>query len=654
MAEISDNHPVPPVRAGGDSAKRWIAAILITGTFAAMLIHQSFAMGTLALPALYDDISYFVSGAELLRQFHEKGFAGVARAYFSNPPHAPLSTAMAFIGFAALGIQNWVGPAMNAVLLLFFVRAFLAAAAGLSVAQGSVLAVALLGIPFFGITVMQFRPDMICSLLIASGALYIILVPQWLERSREQLIAGLLFAAALWAKPTVFHLTAVLFGTAMLLASSSLLRAGNLRQPMKACLTTTVVAVGAAVPYYAFAGGRVVTYIWRTAFGEEAAIWVKPQSLKDHVLTYLTGEYGQYSFGSWIYCALVVAAIAILLLRAEQNRARSRGAMLVALMVLLAYMAVTIPKFKGPHGYAFAALLIAAIALAAIGIARALPRMASWGATLLLLLYSAWHFGWPYHFEIWPGYVQARWAMVRQSADALGPDVVGKTFLQTTPGLHLNYSVLALEYYARGWTPPRGDTIQASADLAEHRRRLSGADIVFALTPEITEVFPHLPTSSARFRAQEIELIEQSGLFEAPIRIEDPISKGAALLYLKPKLLFTEFAKADGLYPVTGPFPQWSLPRVRWGGGLQSTVVAQGAPGKPAKLVLDARTVGVVGQTLAVQVNGRPGPTLSITEEFGFHVVPIEFDSTGRAEIVLRYGKPLKEAVLYKTLVVRQ
>jgi hypothetical protein len=244
--------------------------------------------------------------------------------------------------------------------------------------------------------------------------------------------------------------------------------------------------------------------------------------------------------------------------------------------------------------------------------------------------------------------------MLRQSMDALGEGFTGLTFLQTTPALHLNYSVLALEYFARGRTPPLGVDISRNADIAEHQRRLKTADVVFALTPEITEVFPHLPTASPEFRAKEIKLIEESGLFEAPIRIEDPVSGGAALFYLKPKTAFSEFAKTDGLYPVTGPFPQWNLPRVRWGGGRQTTLVAEGPAGKTARLMIEARTVGVAGQTLTVEIDGKARQSVPIGDEMAALAVPLVFDSRGRADIVLKYGVPAQNAVLYKRLFLRE
>src|SRR5262249_27810719 len=155
-------------------ASRWIAAILVTATFAALLINQSRMMGALALPPVYDDVSYYVTGAEYLKSFYERGIIGPFEAYLSNPPHAPLSTALAFLGFCFLGIKPLAGPAANAICFLFFLRAFFAAAAPLPLGQTTLLSVALMGVPFVGSTIMEFRPDMLCSLLTAAGVLFIL------------------------------------------------------------------------------------------------------------------------------------------------------------------------------------------------------------------------------------------------------------------------------------------------------------------------------------------------------------------------------------------------------------------------------------------------------------------------------------------------
>jgi hypothetical protein len=202
-----------------DGSWRWLVAGAIAAVFAVLHIQQSLLHGTLALPTTYDDVSYFAEGAIFLDTFHRSGFAGLFDLLGGHIPTSPLSVGLALIGFSVLGVKAWAGPVANAVVLFFFIRAFLGAAKSVPLGQGVLLAAALLAAPFFGLTVMQSRPDMICSLVIAAGTLFILLKEGWISERRDQIIAGALLGAALWCKPHIFPLTLGLFGAAMLLVT---------------------------------------------------------------------------------------------------------------------------------------------------------------------------------------------------------------------------------------------------------------------------------------------------------------------------------------------------------------------------------------------------------------------------------------------------
>jgi hypothetical protein len=638
---------------GGDNAQRWVASIILTAIFCAVEINRSLRMGALALPTQYDDISYYLTGVEYLQTFHNSGLIAVLKAYIANPPHSPLSTGLAFLGFSLLGIKASVGPIANSVVFLVFVRWFFSFAQGINFFQAVLLAIAFFGFPFAALTVMSFRPDMFCSLLIACGTLFIVARPQWLTERRDQLVAGLILAMALWSKPTVFPLTLALFGAAVLLSSLGSLLRGSFKDPVRAALVTLGTGVLLSAPYYSFTLKRVTDYIWTTAFGSEAAIWVRPLSTTEHELFYLTGEYGRMSLGPWLYASIVIGICALLLLRLYE-RTLFRRSMLVLSLVVVTYLAVTIPSFKGPHGFPFAALIFVTAAVASVILVRSLPAICGWAISVLLVIFSAWQFSWPTPATN-SAYVDSRWSMVRQALEAVGHDTTGKIFLLTTSGLYLNHSILAFEYYRAGQTPPVSDNTQSVGDMQEQRRRIELADIVFALTPDFTEVFPHLPTASPEFRAELIKAIEESGHFEHPHRISDPISGGAALIYLKRDgPAFSPFRSVEGLHALSGPYPQWNLPVVRWGYGKQSTLFADGTPGTRAKLVLSARAVGLPNQTLTVLVNGDVQlDNADMKDDFLSFEVPVVFNQFGLAEIVLRYGVASENAVLFKTIAIR-
>ena len=134
--------------------QRWIIAASITVIFGAVIIHQSLMRGELALPSTYDDISYFNDGARYLLNYYDRGFNALIQDFVINSSHAPLSAGLAFVGYALFGIENWVGPAMNVVILSLFAGAFFEIARPLPTGQAVLLLVALLGSPYASLTVL--------------------------------------------------------------------------------------------------------------------------------------------------------------------------------------------------------------------------------------------------------------------------------------------------------------------------------------------------------------------------------------------------------------------------------------------------------------------------------------------------------------------
>jgi hypothetical protein len=514
---------------------RWILAAIITAVFAAFQINESFSAGTLAFPPVYDAVNYYLSGAAYLKPFRESGFGGIVQVYLAGPPHAPMSTFLAFIGFSMLGIKPWVGPVSSAVVLFFFVNAFLGIASDLALGQAILLAIAFLGFPLIGDALMLFKPDWFCALLTAAGSLFILLRPDWLISRRDQLIAGALLGAALWAKPAVFHVTIGVFGAAMLMASLQALRQQDIKVAATAGLVTLGTGILISLPYYALELGHVLDYVWTTAFGEQAEIWVKQRSLHDHLLYYLTGPIGARSLGLWLYAGAVIGAALVLRLRVSGDRKALHREGLTIVLIVLAYLGVTIPAFKGAHGLVFAALFLTATALGTVVLVRRLSRPLAWSVCVALLLFSAWQFMWPYTraqgAPADPAFAASRWDMLHKAVAALGEGSEATVFYETTPLLYLNYSTVAFQDYVDGRVPPRSDTGALIVDLQQQRQKLATADIVFAPAPDAVGVFPNLPTAPRAFRAEVIKLIESTGRFGPAIHIADPLRGGSVLLY---------------------------------------------------------------------------------------------------------------------------
>jgi hypothetical protein len=59
------------------------------------------------------------------------------------------------------------------------------------------------------------------------------------------------------------------------------------------------------------------------------------------------------------------------------------------------------------------------------------------------------------------------------------------------------------------------------------------------------------------------------------------------------------------------------------------------------------------GQTLTPVINGKVLVTSPVTRDFTLINIPVDFTSNGQSEIILRYGIEAENAVLYKTLALR-
>jgi uncharacterized membrane protein len=88
-------------------------------------LNLSFALrsGSLSRPLVYDDVVY------LLDAYQRLAFGGVhllgtlVRSFLTDPPHAPMSTLTAMLGYALIGPYVWAAYAANAWMLGLFAAA---------------------------------------------------------------------------------------------------------------------------------------------------------------------------------------------------------------------------------------------------------------------------------------------------------------------------------------------------------------------------------------------------------------------------------------------------------------------------------------------------------------------------------------------------
>jgi hypothetical protein len=533
MSSYIARAPVPiPTR----SVSSWLAAGVVALVGSTFYIRHSLEHGALALPPTYDDVSYLLDGARYLELLDSEGFKAVVEAYLADPPHAPISTGAALIGFSLVGFHNWVGAASNAILLFLFPGLFMRASRALPLFQSICLLATLWLSPFIGTTVWWFRPDMFASLTIALGCAFILTRVCWESDVRARTMGGCLLGAALWAKPTIFPLTLALFAAAVFLASIGSLVKGEVVGVIKAGVTTFGIGIALVLPHYIPSFGTLIEYINNVIFGSGGDIWIHSLPLWDSLTFYLTGYYGRISVGWWLYLAVAVALGCFALFVARRDYSRLAIAARLVAFVVISYIAVTLPTFKGPHGFSFAASLLVATILGCAVILRTVPRPIGSALGLATVAASLAAFNWPFavaQHQVTFEEARTRHDMVGAIVQTLGEDLESKRVLFSTSTNYTNAYVVEFALRENKVKVPRWVVLHTDADFSAHRAALEASDIVVAYTPDNVDVIGNLPTATPEFRARFISAVEESRLFGPPKTVKSPIDGGSVLIYTR-------------------------------------------------------------------------------------------------------------------------
>ncbi|MEJ0000315.1 MAG: hypothetical protein WDO13_14835 [Verrucomicrobiota bacterium] len=179
----------------------WLAPTVVVTAF---YLHYSAFGGRLAIPIIYDDLDYIGDGLKRLLFLENEGLISFLYNWQQDQPHSPFSTLMALVGFGLFGPHSWAPYAMNGLVLLLFFVAFHFLTEGLVWWRRAILLVPLLTPPLAANIIVEFRPDLAGSLLLACGILLTFDGRFFWQRWWRQALVGLLLGLSLWVKPTAF------------------------------------------------------------------------------------------------------------------------------------------------------------------------------------------------------------------------------------------------------------------------------------------------------------------------------------------------------------------------------------------------------------------------------------------------------------------
>ncbi len=191
--------------------------VLVSVGFTWMILAQSFVNGRLAALPVFDDSSYLYDAAKRCETLARSGWSGLAWELKEHPPHSPYSSFMAFVSFKLFGRHDWSPYISNGIIVLV-ATAYACRMMSSMPRLGPFLAVSMmLTVPVMAWSVHEFRPDLACGLYTAILLVEIVITPPQRKTWLYSIVLGLLFGLCLLTKPTVFPVTGLLTGSAMVI-----------------------------------------------------------------------------------------------------------------------------------------------------------------------------------------------------------------------------------------------------------------------------------------------------------------------------------------------------------------------------------------------------------------------------------------------------
>jgi hypothetical protein len=636
-------------------------------------IVQSLHQGQLSVPITFDDIIYFLDGLKRLQSIYDFGVRQFLVDYFHNPPHSPLATIEPLVAFALLGSHEWAPAVVN----IFYVASVLIlvriAMKGHSLVVYLGVAVPLLSWPLMGHLIVVSHPDIVCGLLIAFGIVQITSRPWLSSGTRNLLLISACFGLALLAKPTISPITVGLYLAG--LSAATLIDLPTLEPPpsIRAALafnarSMLIVAV-MALPHYLLAWRHVYEYIYVSTFGREKDIWALKMNAVEHLSYYLTGIGGRFMMGDWLFLTLASVLISLWLSRAYGRHVEALRVVGVMTLAAFACLAVSIPEHKSPYvGALVPSLVMVGFAKTMIfnldTLSRAKHR--GWlGAYIFIAICAALLLhSWPWKYRSGAPEVEPQSTSLKR--EALLSDLThliaerhpagGKVFfVGLTPYLNapiLNFALL--QHRVRGI---EGFDLHLSSDMSAQVAALESSDVAITFTNGNDEVATWLP--SAQVIPAVNAIVAQNPAFTRLAVFASPSGQGNVELYVKP-MAFEHIRADDGLGPLEGPYPQWKLPRVRWGLGPSMSFTVNMPADRNGVLRLTAQSPWP-GQTMSIIVARREVKRCGFTkvdavETFDVPLAALAADSKVTVQF-LRWQEPTssdprKLAVLFHDIAI--
>lgn len=649
-----------------------VALSIVSLLFTVVIVQASIRHGKLGMPATYDDVSYLQDALTRVDAFHESGIKAFAASFVTSPPHSPASTAIATAAFLIAGAQDWAPYVANCVIVFFYLSITAWMMSEVATPYKMLGLVFAITVPITTNAVNEFKPDIFCGLITSAAA---IVMSRSVFRPRSPAWPGvLLFAAALLIKPTFVGATLLFNGTAVLLALiGRRIVEGRRLDSLAAVQRAVLLLVGGAalaLPYYVLAWRVLYEYIVENTFGANKHLWAIKTDWLGHAMYFLIGPGGGFMFGRHLYVIVLIVGCGITVTLFFRRRVELLCHLHFAVMCCVMYALPTSLEVKNPFsGVQFTYMLVfwaffcyvrilhhagrrknllvritrfavvAGLAVSTVGLR--LPLGAE-GAEALLRRQL---------FDRDCAIVREK-AMSRWASGNPGPLVV----VLTTAGQSHNPSAMQYALLKQGIRNVEFPDLHREGSPEVFANAFRRADIVIANEPNAEEAYDWLP--SGEIQEQTLRMVRESQEFHL-LAVNETIARRKYYVFERVSG-FADSIVLSGFGEREGPYPQWSLPSVRWGLGPKSMLVVRvPGPGR-ARLIVSglsyrgSQSIGfIVGQKeIYRHTFEQPG-------QFDTFVVPIQLEGTettvefvyGLAEVPNAADRRPR-AVLFKTLQV--